>query len=192
MEHWIPSICVYWACFISASLIRSIHRQRNFKPLPKIDPKEMPGMLLSFLGMAIFPLLYTLTDWLAATNYDGNYALGILGAIGMLLSVVIIGKAHKDLGDQWTHTHKQVDHPELITRGIYESIRHPMYTAHFLWGISQALLLWNWIAGFGFLIGFVVFCPLRLKLEEANLRRTFGQNYDQYVANTPRFMPKLW
>jgi protein-S-isoprenylcysteine O-methyltransferase Ste14 len=31
-----------------------------------------------------------------------------------------------------------------------------------------------------------------LKLEEANLRRTFGQNYDQYVANTPRFMPKLW
>ena len=187
-----PFIWVYWACFISASLIRSIHRRRHFKSLPKIDRKELPGMLLSFLGMAIFPLLYTLTELLAATNYTLHPAMGTLGAIVMSLSVVIIAKAHKDLGRQWTHTPKQVDHPELITRGIYASIRHPMYTAHFLWGISQSLLLWNWIAGFGFLIGFVVFCPLRLKLEEANLRQTFGQRYDQYAATTPRFLPKLW
>ena len=192
MDNWIPFIWVYWACFISASLIRAIHRRRHFKPLPKIDRKELPGMLLSFLGMAIFPLLYTLTDWLAAANYTLHPAMGTLGAIVMFLSVAIIAKAHKDLGSQWTHTPKQVDHPELINRGIYASIRHPMYSAHFLWGISQALLLWNWIAGFGFLIGFGVFCPLRLKLEEANLRQAFGQSYDQYAANTPRFVPKLW
>lgn len=80
-------------------------------------------------------------------------------------------------------------YPELVTRGIYTRIRHPMYTAHFLWGISQTLLLWNFLAGFGFLVGFLVFFPLRLRLEEANLKRTFGEAYDEYAAKTPRFIP---
>ena len=33
-----------------------------------------------------------------------------------------------------------------LTEGVYRHIRHPMYAAHWLWGLGQALLLQNWIA----------------------------------------------
>ena len=42
----------------------------------------------------------------------------------------------------------------LVTEGIYGRVRHPMYTAFWLWAVAQALLLPNWIAGFSGLIGF--------------------------------------
>ncbi|MDA0750420.1 MAG: isoprenylcysteine carboxylmethyltransferase family protein [Verrucomicrobia bacterium] len=190
MEQWIPFAWVYWLCFICASTIRALHRRRFHQPLPKLDPKELPGMLLSFLGMTVFPLIYTLTDWLAFADYKGTLAMEVSGTLGMILSVAIISKSHRDLGAQWTHTPRQVDHPELVVHGIYTTIRHPMYAAHFLWGISQALLLWNVLAGFGFLIGFLVFLPLRLSLEESNLKQTFGESYSEYAAKTPRFIPR--
>ena len=189
MEQWIPFDWAYWFCFVCASTIRALHRRRNPHPLPNLDRKELPGMLLSFLGMTVFPLIHTLTDWLAVADYEGNLVMGITGTLGMILSVAIIYKSHHDLGAQWTHTPRQVDHPEMVVHGIYASIRHPMYAAHFLWGISQTLLLWNVIAGFGFLAGFLVFCPLRLRLEESNLKRTFGQAYLDYATRTPRFIP---
>jgi hypothetical protein len=57
------------------------------------------------------------------------------------------------------------DH-KLITNGVYARIRHPMYTAFWLWAIAQALLLPNWIAGLSGLIGFGTLYLLRVGPEE--------------------------
>jgi protein-S-isoprenylcysteine O-methyltransferase Ste14 len=35
----------------------------------------------------------------------------------------------------------------LVREGVYRSVRHPMYASERLWGIAQALLLQNWVAG---------------------------------------------
>jgi protein-S-isoprenylcysteine O-methyltransferase Ste14 len=83
------------------------------------------------------------------------------------------------------------DGHKLITTGVYEKIRHPMYTAFWLWALAQALLLPNWIAGFAGLVGFGALYLLRVGPEEQLMIDQFGDEYRDYMARTGRILPKL-
>jgi len=74
--------------------------------------------------------------------------------------------------------------------GVYRKIRHPMYTAHFLWSIAQILLLQNWIAGWGFLVSFLPLYWVRIKEEEQMMWDEFGDSYRSYMRKTGRLFPK--
>ena len=50
-------------------------------------------------------------------------------------------------GENWSPDLEIREQHTLVTEGVYRHIRHPMYAAHWLWGLGQALLLQNWIAG---------------------------------------------
>jgi protein-S-isoprenylcysteine O-methyltransferase Ste14 len=76
-----------------------------------------------------------------------------------------------------------------VTAGIYRYIRHPMYVAFGLWAIAQAMLLPNWIAGFGALVTGCAFFGLRIPREERMMLQTFGDEYRAYMATTARFIP---
>lgn len=81
------------------------------------------------------------------------------------------------------------DH-ELITTGPYRYIRHPLYSASVLVFFGFGLLLGNWLIPATGSLAFVIIL-MRLAQEEANLIETFGDRYQQYMENTPRFFPKL-
>ena len=71
---------------------------------------------------------------------------------------------------------------ELITRGPYALVKHPLYTAVALLVIPWiGFLLDTWL---GLLIGFVVYVGARLFApdEEAELSRSFGSAWDEYRA----------
>ena len=70
-----------------------------------------------------------------------------------------------------------------MTEGIYRRVRHPMYSAFWLWAIAQVLLLPNWIAGFAGLAGFAV--SSRVAREERMMLENFG--YCAYMARTGHF-----
>ncbi len=80
----------------------------------------------------------------------------------------------------------------LVTRGIYKYMRHPMYSAHFLWAIAQALLLQNWIAGPAFLVTSVPLYLFRVPVEERMMLERFGEEYRLYMNRTGRMFPRLW
>ena len=79
----------------------------------------------------------------------------------------------------------------LITDGIYKYVRHPMYSAFWLWAIAQAFLLPNWIAGFSGIVGFGTLYLLRVRHEEQMMLETFGNAYAEYARRTGRVFPKL-
>ncbi|AHY53462.1 Isoprenylcysteine carboxyl methyltransferase [Bradyrhizobium japonicum SEMIA 5079] len=76
-----------------------------------------------------------------------------------------------------------------MTEGIYRRVRHPMYSAFWLWAIAQALLLPNWIAGLAGLVGFGVLFFGRVAREERMMLQTFGDSYRDYMARTGRVFP---
>jgi protein-S-isoprenylcysteine O-methyltransferase Ste14 len=80
---------------------------------------------------------------------------------------------------------------ELITRGIYGVIRHPMYASQWLWVIAQALLLQNWLAGIVNLIIFIPFYFMRVKAEETLMFDSFGEQYREYMKKTGAVLPKI-
>ena len=79
----------------------------------------------------------------------------------------------------------------LVTWGIYRYLRHPIFTAQWLWCIGQVLLLHNWIAGW---TGTVTFLPFyfyyRPRLEQMMLKR-FGAAYLDYMQHTGGIIPRF-
>jgi len=77
-----------------------------------------------------------------------------------------------------------------VTDGVYRYIRHPQYAGLFL-------IMVGWLIHWPTLLTLVLFPILvavyaRLALsEEKSLEQRFGEKYNSYKAQTPRFFPRL-
>lgn len=79
----------------------------------------------------------------------------------------------------------------LVVRGVYRHVRNPMITGVFcillgetiLFG-SRPLLYWFLL----FVIANLIYIPL---LEEPQLARRFGADYERYQQHVPRWIPRL-
>jgi protein-S-isoprenylcysteine O-methyltransferase Ste14 len=67
-----------------------------------------------------------------------------------------------------------------------------MYSAHLLWGIAQALLVHNWIAGVASLAVFLPLYLLRFPREEKVMLNEFGDEYREYMKRSGRVFPRFW
>jgi protein-S-isoprenylcysteine O-methyltransferase Ste14 len=78
----------------------------------------------------------------------------------------------------------------LITTGLYARLRHPRYVQVALALLGYALIA-NYLAGYlVFAAWLLVMYPL-VVLEERELRQRFGEAYDAYCRQAPRFIPRL-
>ena len=132
------------------------------------------------------PLLYLFTRLFNFADYTVPQAAGWLGAILCLPAVWIFLRSHKDLGRQWSPKLELREGHKLITNGIYEYIRHPMYTSVFLSSLAQLLLVGNWIVGPSYLVGFGILYFSRINREEALMAEQFGAEYAAYISRTNR------
>ena len=101
-------------------------------------------------------------------------------------------RVHKELGRNWSDSLEVREQQKLVTDGLYAYVRHPMYTAFFLWAVAQALLLPNWFAGLAGLVGFGTLFLFRVGREEAMMLDAFGDEYRAYMARTARLIPHIY
>ena len=112
--------------------------------------------------------------------------------LGLFFAIAALGMfqlTHRALGRNWSVSLDVRESHQLVTDGIYRKIRHPMYSAFWLWAIAQALLLPNWAAGFAGLVGFGTLYFGRVAREERMMLQTFGDSYREYMARTGRVFP---
>ena len=145
----------------------------------------------AWLGMMFLPTVYILTPFLDTANYNIPPALNILGLILLITTAWLFYMSHRDLGTNWSVTLEVRQDHILITDGIYEKIRHPMYTSIWLWVIAQALILNNYIAGLSGIVFFGLLYFLRVKKEEQMMIKQFGAQYIEYMWKTNRLFPKI-
>ncbi len=103
---------------------------------------------------------------------------------------LLFWRGHTDLGVNWSRTLEIREKHELITRGIYGIIRHPMYASQWILAIAQPLLPQNWIAGFLNLLVFIPFYLLHVKAEEQLMLEQFGDQYHSYMQKVGALFPK--
>jgi protein-S-isoprenylcysteine O-methyltransferase Ste14 len=101
-------------------------------------------------------------------------------------------RTHKDLGRNWSVSLDIRENHRLVTNGVYSFVRHPMYSAFWLWAIAQALLLPNWIAGFSGIVGFGTLFFGRVFEEEQLMLKAFGDEYRAYMQRTARILPGVY
>lgn len=156
------------------------------------NAREKTLLTISTCGLGVVPAIYATTGFPAAFSYAPSPLLTGAGVLVFLAALWLFWRTHKALGRQWSVTLELREQHKLITSGVYERVRHPMYSAFFLWALAQALLLPNLVAGFSGLIGFGILFFLRVGEEEAMMREAFGAEYDAYCARTKRVVPFIY
>ncbi|KWV45574.1 methyltransferase [Bradyrhizobium macuxiense] len=171
---------------------RYARRARREKVLRSArGPRETTLLLISLTGLGIVPFIYVGTAMPHFASYAFRPAQAWLGVLVAVAALVMFRLTHRALGRNWSVSLDVREDHHLITDGIYRTIRHPMYSAFWLWAVAQALLLPNFVAGFAGLVGFGTLYFGRVAREERMMLETFGDEYREYMARTGRIMPRL-
>lgn len=185
-----------WGCGCVAYFLIRYPYQRRARKTPvaqRREPlREKALMAISYCGLFVVPLIYVLMEQPGFASYTFHPLQAWLGTLVLIAAMALLYRTHRDLGRVWSITLEIRDRHTLVTRGIYERLRHPMYSAFWLWAISQALLLPNWIAGFSGLVGFGTLFFARVGREERMMLETFGEEYRAYMARTHRLIPGIY
>lgn len=99
--------------------------------------------------------------------------------------------ARRTLARNWSGAVALKEDHELITAGLYQYIRHPIYTGMLLMILGTALSFATLGACMGFLI-ILMGVLLKLKQEEALLTKHFAQDYLSYKKRTRTLIPFIW
>lgn len=185
---------IYFVGILAEIIIRApLNKKRKQEKMSeqRVSRQEKILLGLLFLGMFFIPIIYAATSWLDFANYTLPSGAGWLGVLILAGALFVFWRAHADLGLNWSPSLEIREKHELITRGIYSVIRHPMYASQWLWVIAQPLLLQNWIAGFSDLLVFIPFYFLRVKAEEQMMMEKFGDQYQAYMQKVGAVLPKF-
>jgi protein-S-isoprenylcysteine O-methyltransferase Ste14 len=184
---------IYFAAIVIEMIVRApLNQRRKAQKMAEQRVSAQEKMLLGllFVGMFFVPIIYAASKWLDFADYSLPSWAGWVGVILLAGAVLVFWRAHADLGLNWSPSLEIREKHELVTRGIYGIIRHPMYASQWLWVIAQILLLQNWIAGPLNLIVFIPFYILRVRAEEKMMLDSFGEQYREYMMKVGGVIPK--
>lgn len=190
-----PWNIVFFIGFVAYVVIRGrfAHPTKSNEHIEqRVDASEkilLPAMLATGL---LFPVLYLFTPLLSFADYELPEWLHWCGLVTMLAALWLFWRSHSDLGLNWSATLEMRKGHEITRHGVYRSIRHPMYAAIWLFSIAQALLLNNWLAGWCVVFVFGLMYLIRTPREEQMLIDHFGQDYENYMTQTGRIIPRLF
>ena len=155
-------------------------------------PRETALLAISLTGLGVIPLFYVATGIPHFAAYAPWPVQGWLGLVFAVVSLMMFQLTHRALGRNWSVSLDVREDHRLVTDGVYRRVRHPMYSAFWLWAVAQALLLPNWVAGFSGIVGFGVLFFGRVGREEKMMAETFGERYREYMARTYRVIPLIF
>lgn len=156
------------------------------------DHKLMGRVVLLSLVLTLLVMVI----WLINPNWMSWSALPLPGwvrwcGVGLAFASVLFLKwVHQTLGASYSQ-HLQIrEQHKLITSGPYRWVRHPMYSVIFLWTVSLGLIMSNWMA-LPASLAFALFFMLRAPDEEKMMSEEYGDEYQDYMTYTGRFLPRL-
>jgi protein-S-isoprenylcysteine O-methyltransferase Ste14 len=109
----------------------------------------------------------------------------------VIASLIFVMAAVRTLGQQWSLQARVLEHHELVQRGPYRIVRHPIYTGMFGMLIAASLAHAHWG---GLLVASLVYyfgTLIRVRAEEKLLHEQFGAAYEEYARKVPAFIPLM-
>ncbi|TXT28096.1 MAG: isoprenylcysteine carboxyl methyltransferase [Planctomycetota bacterium] len=189
-----PWNVVFLIGFVAYMGIRAVFERRTrgtAKTVRRVDTSERILLVMVISTSLLLPALYLFTPLLSFADYRLPTFVPWCGVVAMGAALWLFWRSHADLGLNWSVTLELRKDHQLVTQGIYRSIRHPMYASIWLFSLAQGLLLENWLAGWSVLVAFAVMYFVRTPREEQMMCEFFGDEYRDYMQQTGRLVPRL-
>ncbi len=188
----LPGLAVLAVGFVVFLLSLAIARSRREpgEAGSRKSRRSILGIVVQGVGIGIggFGPPWIALDPLSATAL-------IEAAIVATLMATTIGLffwASRTMGRNWSLVARTRDDHELVTTGPFALIRHPIYTALFLFMLAIAIASGHT----GHLIVaiplYAIGTWLRISEEERLLRTMFGPAYEAYATRVKRFVPGVF
>jgi protein-S-isoprenylcysteine O-methyltransferase Ste14 len=193
MNPWFGKAIIL-ASSIVMVVIRAPHGQRS-RGVKVIRSSRGPLeiVLLTLAWLAFFvPLVWIAAPIFAFADYPLHAVPLIGGVVCLAVGLWLFARSHADLGTNWSITLEVREKHQLVTQGVYQTVRHPMYSALLLYSLGQALVVPNWVAGPSYGIAMAILFAFRLGPEERMMLEEFGKDYEAYMARTKRLVPGVW
>lgn len=150
------------------------------------------GQIPALLFLASIPVIYfTDYDWLKSEDVNQFIWLIIAALVsfsGQVVRAIAIGTANKHTSGR--NTKEQVAEA-LNTKGIYSTVRHPLYLGNYLMWIGIVIYVLNpWYVIVVTLL-FWLYYERIMFAEERFLERKFGEDYIRWSKSVPAFIPSM-
>lgn len=165
---------------------------RRVKRATRAEP-ALPRLFKYWLPILIAVLLMWPSAWLQGTVLGHRFmpyadGIALFGLLLVYAGVLFACWARYILGSNWSSEVQLKQDHELIERGPYRYVRHPIYTGVLLALFGNAIMLGEWCGLLGFAIMFVSFWR-KLRLEESWLGEHFGAAYADYMRRVKALIP---
>ena len=159
-------------------------RKSRRKKAEKVDPRARWGLILETAGYLII-CTHTPEEWAQ------GIALwrAIAGCAVALVSIVMFWNAVASLGSQWRFDAGLNPDHELVQKGAYRIVRHPIYASMFGMLLSMALLIGTMPGWPLAIVLFIVGTEIRVRVEDGLLRERFGERFLAWQKSTPAYLP---
>jgi len=154
-------------------------------------PRSWAGLVLQGIGFA--PVWAMRRTPVCPLSTDGQPALNVLLQVFAYpsppFSVWLAMSAVRELGKQWSLEARLVEGHKLITSGVYQLVRHPIYTAMLGMLVATGIAYSNWIATLVGIVIFLIGTKIRTIFEERLLGDAFGEEFTEWKAKVPGLIP---
>jgi len=176
---------LYW--FISSSSVKSTQETKGwlagnwhgiFLLIGGLFLSNLP--FLAKVGVSIS----SLTILLIPSSIVIKVVIIVFAVTGLIVALI----ARRTLAGNWSRAVAFKEDHELITKGLYHYVRHPIYTGVLLMILATALSVGTLSAGIGFVI-IVLGLWFKLRAEEELLTKHFPKEYSAYKDRTKALIP---
>ena len=179
---------------ILIAIIRIYFGKHRLKTQYKISINPIIERINSYLvsfGMIYFPLMNIFFGYFGKFFIEIPNIFKIISSIIITIDIIIFYLSHKNLADSWSPFLEIKDKQKLVKTGIYKYIRHPMYLSMWIFAIFQGFVLSNYFLGIFGVLTWANLYFVRVANEEKMMLDTFGEEYEKYIENTGRLLPKI-
>jgi protein-S-isoprenylcysteine O-methyltransferase Ste14 len=185
---------VYWAgVWVQARRIRRrTGRSTNSRPHGTKERLLWAGWVLVVVGWLALPFLAGNSSLPGATLISP-----LLHPIGSVVGIAMIIAGYLGtlwcylaMGNSWRMGINRAEKTELVMRGPYRFVRHPIYLFQVMMVAAVAVLLPSILACL--ILAIHVICVgIKAADEEAHLRTVLGEPYNAYCQRTGRWLPPM-
>jgi protein-S-isoprenylcysteine O-methyltransferase Ste14 len=188
----LAALILFTGVGISSYFRLKADRDSGEKISRKVDGSVLMNIIrIGGLVLWLSPLVYLINPgWMAWSKIGLPDWVRWVGVFLGILCIFGIYWLFSSIGTGITPTSATRKEHQLVTRGPYRWVRHPLYTFGSSLFIAFGMMADNWFIA---LLGILAFIAMasRTPKEEANLIEKFGDEYREYMKRTGRYFPKF-